>query len=109
MLGSSLQKDHSEGKHLNPVPCQTHEEQEGKNCKITLALLGTIQFVSLLRLAEERFRTVAPGVTLLVPQVRPLSPGETLGCTAPLIDPAAGCFVFVADGRFHLEAGEIRS
>jgi 2-(3-amino-3-carboxypropyl)histidine synthase len=38
-------------------------------------------------------------------QVAPLSPGEVLGCTAPVLAPgAADALVFVADGRFHLEA-----
>ena len=38
-------------------------------------------------------------------QVRPLSPGEVLGCTAPALGPgAADALLFVADGRFHLEA-----
>lgn len=39
------------------------------------------------------------------PQARPLSPGEVLGCTAPTLP--AGDFdalLFLADGRFHLEA-----
>ena len=40
-----------------------------------------------------------------IPQAKPLSAGETLGCTAPVIQ-GADCLVFVADGRFHLEAGE---
>jgi 2-(3-amino-3-carboxypropyl)histidine synthase len=40
-----------------------------------------------------------------VPQAKPLSPGEVLGCTSPtLVDRDA--FVFVADGRFHLEVRE---
>lgn len=30
--------------------------------------------------------------------------GETLGCTAPVITEEADVLVFVADGRFHLEA-----
>lgn len=34
--------------------------------------------------------------------------GETLGCTAPVI-PACDALVFVADGRFHLEAAMIRN
>lgn len=42
------------------------------------------------------------GVT--VPQARPLSAGEVLGCTAPKLDAAQfDTLVFVADGRFHLE------
>lgn len=42
--------------------------------------------------------------SLSVPQSRPLSPGEVLGCTAPVLDPSTTAIVFVADGRFHLEA-----
>ena len=30
--------------------------------------------------------------------------GEVLGCTAPIIAESADAIVFVADGRFHLEA-----
>ena len=39
-----------------------------------------------------------------LPQARPLSPGEVLGCTAPRIQGDCDAIVFVADGRFHLEA-----
>ena len=40
-------------------------------------------------------------------QARPLSPGEVLGCTAPRLEGGEGAWdalLFVADGRFHLEA-----
>ena len=30
--------------------------------------------------------------------------GEVLGCTAPVVGGSAEAIVFVADGRFHLEA-----
>ena len=30
--------------------------------------------------------------------------GEVLGCTAPVINDQADALIFVADGRFHLEA-----
>lgn len=30
--------------------------------------------------------------------------GEVLGCTAPVLPGGADAIVFVADGRFHLEA-----
>lgn len=39
-----------------------------------------------------------------LPQARPLSPGEVLGCTAPRLQGEHDAIVFVADGRFHLEA-----
>lgn len=41
---------------------------------------------------------------LYIPQARPLSAGETLGCTAPTLPQHVDTIVFVADGRFHLEA-----
>ena len=41
---------------------------------------------------------------LVVPQSKPLSPGEVLGCTAPVVAPGTDAIIFVADGRFHLEA-----
>lgn len=52
-----------------------------------------------------RLQAFFPHMSSGVPQAKPLSAGETLGCTAPVIQ-NAHCLVFVADGRFHLEAGE---
>ena len=77
-----------------------------------LALLGTIQFAPALRAAREALLSRHPA--LLVPQARPLSPGEVLGCTSPDLSSAAGAppldaFIFVADGRFHLESAMIRN
>ncbi|EED93354.1 predicted protein [Thalassiosira pseudonana CCMP1335] len=56
----------------------------------------------------------------IVPQAKPLSPGEVLGCTAPsdatddIDEPASNVeiakervMIFLADGRFHLEAAMI--
>ncbi len=40
-----------------------------------------------------------------VPQVKPLSPGEVLGCTSPKLDKdAIDAIVYIGDGRFHLES-----
>jgi len=72
-----------------------------------LALLGTIQFAPALRAAREALAARHP--ELVVPQARPLSPGEVLGCTSPDLDPALEAYVFVADGRFHLESVMIRN
>lgn len=46
------------------------------------------------------------GYQITVPQSKPLSAGEVLGCTAPTVPAGKGidALVFVADGRFHLEA-----
>ena len=66
-----------------------------------LALLGTVQFrqglVQARQLLEKR------GYKSKLPQVKPLSPGEVLGCTSPK-NIEEEIVVFCADGRFHLEA-----
>ena len=69
-----------------------------------LILAGTIQFASAIQ--ETRTALVEKYPSLAVPQAKPLSPGEVLGCTAPVIEDAKDrdAIVFVADGRFHLEA-----
>ena len=68
----------------------------------SLALAGTIQFIhavhSLKSELEHDFAEIR------VPQSKPLSPGEVLGCTAPTLRNRHDAIVFVADGRFHLEA-----
>lgn len=101
------------------------ESQANSNKKI--ALLGTVQFISILHQVSEKLmnaRTPSNSngdhdsinttnenklyKSISIPQVRPLSMGETPGCTAPLIT-GVDSFVFVADGRFHLEAAMIRN
>ena len=69
-----------------------------------LILAGTIQFASAIQ--ETRTRLAERYPSLAVPQAKPLSPGEVLGCTAPVIEDAKDrdAIVFVADGRFNLEA-----
>jgi 2-(3-amino-3-carboxypropyl)histidine synthase len=70
-----------------------------------LALAGTIQFASAVQAAKRELAAGGDYPLAMVPQARPLSPGEVLGCTAPRL-PLGSCdaAVFVADGRFHLEA-----
>lgn len=75
-----------------------------------LLLAGTIQFAGAIRAAKPELERA--GFRVLIPQAKPLSAGEILGCTAPTIkkvSPSGGdgdgdVVVFVADGRFHLEA-----
>lgn len=81
-----------------------------------VVLAGTIQFGSAIRAAKSELERA--GFRVLVPQSKPLSAGEVLGCTAPSVPRGSfGCggdnddansgdavLVFVADGRFHLEA-----
>lgn len=69
-----------------------------------LALVSTIQFVASLHAAAKELREAGYEVT--IPQTRPLSPGEILGCTAPKI-PVGSTLIYLGDGRFHLEAAMI--
>lgn len=47
----------------------------------SLALVSTIQFVSTLQAAAQELKAE---YRVSVPQCKPLSPGEILGCTAPI-------------------------
>ncbi|KAJ4845641.1 hypothetical protein Tsubulata_014790 [Turnera subulata] len=73
-----------------------------------IVLAGTIQFASAIR--EGKSELEKNGIRVLIPQSKPLSSGEVLGCTAPKLAVSAleeeeeRVLVFVADGRFHLEA-----
>jgi 2-(3-amino-3-carboxypropyl)histidine synthase len=67
--------------------------------------IATIQFVSSLRgavgMLQQHFDH-----PIHVPQNRPLSSGELLGCTSPKVDAAMGIemVLYIGDGRFHLES-----
>lgn len=69
-----------------------------------LAFVSTIQFVATLHLAAKELRSV--GYAVDVPQSKPLSPGEILGCTSPRLNPHTS-LIYLGDGRFHLEAAMI--
>ncbi|ORY85085.1 putative diphthamide synthesis protein-domain-containing protein, partial [Protomyces lactucae-debilis] len=71
-----------------------------------LALVGTIQFVKSIQTIradledlEEKYH-----FKVTIPQAKPLSPGEILGCTAPKLDKSVDAIIYVGDGRFHLES-----
>lgn len=79
----------------------------------SVAVIGTIQFNGcvnrLKRLINGRDSTDGTRpLTALVPQVRPLSMGEVLGCTSPVIG-GADAVVYIGDGRFHLESAMIQN
>ena len=100
--------------HLIPMVLSQFPEPTTQLC-----IMGTVQFLS--AVYELAAALKSHGYTrVLVPQARPLSSGETLGCTSPLLpygrnapagaDPTEPAHVvFVADGRFHLEAAMIRN
>ncbi|KAK7867280.1 hypothetical protein R5R35_002109 [Gryllus longicercus] len=66
-----------------------------------LCLVSTIQFAASLQAAARELKE--QGYEVIVPQCRPLSPGEILGCTAPIVQ-NADVLIYLGDGRFHLEA-----
>jgi len=112
---------------------EEEERQEGKSVKdpTRLALVSTIQFVagvqalkedltSPLEPAKENAAKEIPGqeqtlvqhsglplhtglYDITIPRSKPLSPGEILGCTSPLL-PDVDALIYVGDGRFHLES-----
>ncbi|KAG8041227.1 hypothetical protein G9C98_002215 [Cotesia typhae] len=69
-----------------------------------IALMSTIQFAGTLQVIAKEMRSA--GYETTIPQSKPLSPGEILGCTAPQIR-CADVLIYVGDGRFHLEAAMI--
>ena len=71
------------------LPCKPRPNQR-------LALCATIQFAGALHAARGELASYFSEV--VVPQCKPLSSGETLGCTAPLIEGSDVC-IFLADGR----------
>nr|NVI71073.1 putative diphthamide biosynthesis protein 1 [Cucujiformia] len=69
-----------------------------------IGLVSTIQFVTTLQSVSTALK--AEGFDISVPQFRPLSPGEILGCTAPFLR-CSDVIIYLGDGRFHLEAAMI--
>ncbi|OTF75268.1 diphthamide biosynthesis protein 1-like protein [Euroglyphus maynei] len=69
-----------------------------------ICLTSTIQFIRSTHMAGKELRE-KHSFNVYIPQSRPLTPGEILGCTAPTLKPDdANVIIFIADGRFHLEA-----
>lgn len=68
----------------------------------SIALGSTIQFVSTTHVIAKRL--ISEGFDVTLPQSRPLTSGEVLGCTAPKLSSTVNTILFVCDGRFHLEA-----
>ncbi|KAK0206280.1 diphthamide synthesis protein [Desarmillaria ectypa] len=93
------------------------KEESAVGPPTSLALVSTIQFVSALSRLKESLSSpllnssspnLWPGsYVATVPRSHPLSPGEILGCTAPRLPDAPDAFIYLGDGRFHLEAAMI--
>ncbi|XP_030318397.1 2-(3-amino-3-carboxypropyl)histidine synthase subunit 1 isoform X3 [Calypte anna] len=67
----------------------------------SLALVSTIQFVSTVQAVSQELRSQ---YKVCVPQCKPLSPGEILGCTSPRLTQDTDAIIYLGDGRFHLES-----
>nr|MBE5724775.1 putative diphthamide biosynthesis protein 1 [Cucujiformia] len=66
-----------------------------------LSLVSTIQFLATLHNIANQLKEIGYDITL--PQSKPLSAGEILGCTAPVLR-CTDAIIYLGDGRFHLEA-----
>ena len=67
-----------------------------------IAVFSTVQFIVPLRAAAKQLE--ASGFDLHIPQIKPLSRGEALGCTSPVIPSSISTVVYLGDGRFHMES-----
>ncbi|EFO22230.2 hypothetical protein LOAG_06255 [Loa loa] len=72
-----------------------------------LALVSTIQFVPCLQCVKKEL--ISKGYNISIPQVKPLSPGEILGCTSPKLEEDVDAVIYLGDGRFHLESVMIQN
>jgi 2-(3-amino-3-carboxypropyl)histidine synthase len=76
-----------------------------------LYILGTIQFNKALYVIKsllEKNSVSFPSGRIRIPQTKPRSGGEVLGCTSPVIG-ERGSVVFISDGRFHIESAMIKN
>lgn len=117
---------------LEPSAEQPRQAEEEDTMPTRLALVSTIQFVAAVQSLKTDLDNALPPLGTLslnepdpdaalakvakaelgvwrgkyevtVPQVKPLSPGEVLGCTAPKLSDV-DALIYVGDGRFHLES-----
>lgn len=119
-----------ESDSASPQTLDVVEEQSSETCHI--AVVGTVQFLAAVHGLKESLEdssassslqpsklaitaagdesSVAPSPQksvkwqVTIPQVKPLSPGEILGCTAPKLPADVDALLYVGDGRFHLES-----
>jgi 2-(3-amino-3-carboxypropyl)histidine synthase len=107
-----------ETEHL--IQCIMKEFEE-RSERIRLYLVSTIQFQGLLGTVAKALRERGRFSEIFIPQARPLSRGELLGCTAPMVSteheaqetvPSIGdswAVLYIGDGRFHLESVMIQN
>ena len=69
----------------------------------SVSLVSTIQFSKSLQVLVRELNAVGFDKVCL-PQERPLSSGEILGCTSPRLSKDIQKILYVGDGRFHIES-----
>lgn len=74
-----------------------------------IALCGTIQFATTLQTCAKELEEREIFNKVILPQARPLSKGEVLGCTSPKIADDIDLILFISDGRFHIESVMIQN
>lgn len=76
-----------------------------------LMLMGIIQFNNSLLLTKAMLEKQRGFKNVILPQCKPRSKGEVLGCTSPDLSEAArgDIVIFIGDGRFHIESTMIRN
>ncbi|ADM11856.1 diphthamide synthase subunit DPH2 [Encephalitozoon intestinalis ATCC 50506] len=79
-----------------------------RNFQGRVGVIGTIQFNSSISRLRRALNDEKSGVECILPQVKPLSSGEVLGCTSPKIE-GVSAVISIGDGRFHLEGAMIRN
>ena len=96
--------------HMVACLAETLSSRKQQQQQMHIFLLGTVQFRHALGPAAELLQSeYGYHERVTIPQAKPLSPGEVLGCTSPQLvcntdDDDASVVCFVADGRFHLES-----
>jgi 2-(3-amino-3-carboxypropyl)histidine synthase len=106
MMKNNMTKNEQEQQQQQQIEESPFRPQEHQH----VYLLGTIQFRHALSQASNLLQDQY-GYSVSIPQAKPLSPGEVLGCTSPVLtgrngtdSPINAVVLFVADGRFHLES-----
>jgi 2-(3-amino-3-carboxypropyl)histidine synthase len=71
---------------------------------VDLCIMGSIQYNNSVFVCKKEL--VERGYTKVrIPQTKPRSHGEVLGCTSPIIEEKS--VIFICDGRFHMESAMI--
>ncbi|CAB9528261.1 histidine synthase subunit 1 [Seminavis robusta] len=93
--------------HLVECLHTTLQQREQPETNVHVYVLGTVQFRHALVEATRLLTDEKQYQHVSIPQAKPLSPGEVLGCTSPKLHQHStpqAVVCFVADGRFHLES-----